>query len=121
MRETARVTSVGSKDSHAGDWLTVVPSPGLGLLLHPAEFVAALRYRVGHPVFGVDGPCPACGQPSDRLGDHALNCAWQGERIARHNSLRDRGIQIDETNAFRLYTSKQNCNDATVYVIIILS
>ena len=27
--------------------------------------------------------------PSDRLGDHAMNCAWQGERIARHNSLRD--------------------------------
>ena len=24
-----------------------------------------------------------------QLGDHALNCAWQGERIARHNSLRD--------------------------------
>ena len=23
------------------------------------------------------------------MGDHALNCAWQGERIARHNSLRD--------------------------------
>ena len=62
---------------------------GLGLLLRPPEFVAALRYRLGHPVFASDGPCPACGQPSDRLGDHALNCAWQGERIARHNSLRD--------------------------------
>ena len=59
------------------------------LLIRPSEFVAALRYRLGHPVFGSDGPCPACGQPSDRLGDHALNCAWQGERIARHNSLRD--------------------------------
>ena len=51
--------------------------------------MAALRYRLGHPIFSSDGPCPACGQPSDRLGDHALNCAWQGERIARHNSLRD--------------------------------
>ena len=27
-----------------------------------------------HPDFGLD--------------DHALNCAWQGERIAKHNSLR---------------------------------
>ena len=80
---------VSIKDSHAGDFLSVVPSPGLGLLLHSSEFVAALRYRLGHPVFGSDGPCPACGQPSDRMGDHALNCAWQGERIARHNSLRD--------------------------------
>ena len=88
-REVARFSSVSIKGAHAGDWLSVVPSPGLNLLLHPSEFVAALRYRLGHPVFASDGACPACGQPSDQLGDHALNCAWQGERIARHNSLRD--------------------------------
>ena len=58
-------------------------------MLQPAEFVAALRYRLGQPVFSSDGPCPACGRHSDKFGDHALNCAWQGERIARHNSLRD--------------------------------
>ena len=34
---------------HAGDWLTTVPSPSLGLLLKPQEFIAALRYRLGHP------------------------------------------------------------------------
>ena len=89
LREIARFSSLSLKDSHAGAWLSVVPSPGLGLLLRPSEFVAALRYRLGHPVFGSDGPCPACGQPSDLLGDHALNCAWQDEQIARHNSLRD--------------------------------
>ena len=89
VREVARFASVSLKDAHAGDFLSVVPSPGLGLLLHPSEFVTALRYRLGHPIFGSDGPCPACGQQSDRLGDHAMNCAWQGERIARHNSLRD--------------------------------
>ena len=63
--------------------------PGLGLLLQPAEFVVALRYRLGHPVYSAEGPCPACGRHSDKLGNHALNCAWQGERIARHNRLRD--------------------------------
>ena len=89
VREVARLASVSLKDAHAGDFLSVVPSPGLGLLLRSSEFVAALRYRLGHPIFGSDGPCPACGQHSDRLGDHAMNCAWQGERIARHNSLRD--------------------------------
>ena len=67
----------------------MTPNPGLGLLLQPSEFVPALRYRLGQPVFSSNGPCPACGRHSDRLGDHALNCAWQGERIARHNSLRD--------------------------------
>ena len=89
VREVARLASVSLKDAHAGDFLSVVPSPGLGLLLHSSEFVSALRYRLGHPIFGSDGPCPACGQHSDRLGDHAMNCAWQGERISRHNSLRD--------------------------------
>ena len=89
VRETARLASVSQAKSHCGDWLNVTPSPGLGLLLRPPEFVAALRYRLGHPIFTRDGPCPACGQFSDCLGDHAMNCAWQGERISRHNSLRD--------------------------------
>ena len=89
VRETARLASVSQAKSHCGDWLNVIPSPGLGLLLRPPEFVASLRYRLGHPIFTCDGPCPACGQHSDRLGDHAMNCAWQGERISRHNILRD--------------------------------
>ena len=89
VRDIARLASLSIKNSHAGDWLTATPLPSLGLLLKPPEFVAAMRYRLGHPVFGTDGPCPACGQPSDSKGDHALNCAWQGERIARHNALRD--------------------------------
>ena len=89
VREIARFASVSLPDSHAGDWLTSVPSPSLGLLLKSQEFVAALRYRLGHPIYSRDGPCPACGQASDRLGDHSLNCAWHGERIARHNWLRD--------------------------------
>ena len=88
-REVARLASVSLPDSHAGDWLTATPSPGLNLLLKPQEFVTALRYRLGHPIYARSGPCPACGQQSDNLGDHSLNCAWHGERIARHNWLRD--------------------------------
>ena len=89
VRDIARLASLSIANSHAGDWLTALPSPSLGLLLKPPEFVAAMRYRLGHHIFSSDGPCPACRQPSDRLGDHAMNCAWQGERIARHNWLRD--------------------------------
>ena len=40
-------------------------------------------------MFDRDGPCPACLQPSDRFGDHSVGCASLGERIARHNYLRD--------------------------------
>ena len=49
----------------------------------------ALKYRLGIPVFREESPCPACHQPSDIMGDHALGCGSHGERIARHNLLRD--------------------------------
>ena len=35
------------------------------------------------------GPCPACLQESDVLGNHALCCGSGGERISHHNALRD--------------------------------
>ena len=86
-RELARMRCLGNPRS--GDWLTVVPSPSLGLHLRGQEFTIALRYRLGVPVYGREAPCPACDRPSDILGDHALGCDSQGERIARYNLLRD--------------------------------
>ena len=47
VRETARLNSLTIKNSHQGDFLNVVPNPGLNLLLHPVEFVTTLRYRLG--------------------------------------------------------------------------
>ena len=87
QRETARLRCLGNK--HAGDWLTVVPSPSLGLSLRAQEFNLSLKYRLGCPIYTSDSTCPACHQPSDLMGDHALGCGSQGERIARHNLLRD--------------------------------
>ena len=63
--------------------------PALGLHMRGAEFVACLKYRLGIPLFSADGACPACQLPSDRMGDHALGCSRHGDRIARHNLLRD--------------------------------
>ena len=74
---------------HAGDWLNVVPSTALGLHLRPQEFVMVARYRLGLPLYTKDGPCPACHRLSDRQGNHAMCCGSGGERIARHNHLRD--------------------------------
>ena len=87
VRDKARLQSVGLP--HAGDFLLVVPSPSLGLQLRPTEFRTAVLYRLGMPLFQSDGACIACGQASDRYGDHAVGCASQGERIASHNHLRD--------------------------------
>ena len=74
---------------HTGDWLNTPPIKALGLHLRSPEFVLALKYRLGMPVFDSAGPCPACLRESDVLGDHAMCCGAGGERISRHNSLRD--------------------------------
>ena len=87
VRDKARLNSLGVPRS--SDWLNTLPSKALGLHLKPLEFTTMVRYRLGLPVFQAEGPCPACGRHSDRLGDHALGCAQQGERIYRHNALRD--------------------------------
>ena len=73
----------------AGNWLSVVPSPALGLHLRTAEFIPVLKYRLGLPVYSTAGLCSACSSPSDCMGDHALGCRNSGDRIARHNMLRD--------------------------------
>ena len=57
--------------------------------LRPAEFRTSVLYRLGMPVFAIEGPCVACSQFSDSLGDHSVGCSSQGERISRHNHLRD--------------------------------
>ena len=40
-------------------------------------------------VFPTDGICSACPSPSETMGDHAVACGWGGERIHRHNMIRD--------------------------------
>ena len=86
-RDIARLASLGLP--HAGDWLNVVPSPALGLHLRPSEFIVALKYRLGCNVFTTAGKCTACPLHSDAKGDHAISCGYEGERISRHNHLRD--------------------------------
>ena len=86
-RETARLLSI--RLPHSAAWLNVMPSPALGLHLRATEFTVSLKLRLGVPIYTTAGPCPACRAPIDRLGDHALCCGKEGERIARHNALRD--------------------------------
>ena len=89
VREVARLRCVVREG--AGDWLGALPSKSLGLHLRRSEFVAAGRYRLGIPVFSLEAECPMprCRMVSDRLWDHAISCGIGGERIARHNHVRD--------------------------------
>ena len=69
--------------------INVVPSPGLGLHLRPPEFIVSVKYRLGMNIFSTNGQCTACPLQSDARGDHAISCGYEGERISRHNHLRD--------------------------------
>ena len=63
-------------------WLTLLRTGG-------PEFVHCVKYRLGMPIYITQGNCPACQQPSDLMGDHALACPRYSDRIVRHNQLRD--------------------------------
>ena len=86
-REVARVASLSLP--YAGAWLTCAPIPALGLHMRGPEFVTALKFRLGLNVYDMAGKCPSCGKDSDQLGDHGMVCGTGGERISRHNALRD--------------------------------
>ena len=87
VREVARLASLGLP--RAGAWLLPAPIPALGLHIPSQEFIIMTKYRLGCKVYAEEGPCPACHHPSDVFGDHALSCGHWGERITRHNSIRD--------------------------------
>ena len=88
-RDKARLNCVGR--AGAGDWLTALPSTALGLHLRKVEFLTAVKYRLGLPVYQEVGECPVpgCTAASDVYGDHAISCGYGGERIAKHNHVRD--------------------------------
>ena len=60
-REKARLGSLSLP--HAGDWLNCAPIKSLGLHLCPSEFVLAVKYRLGLPIYDAEGPGP-CPVPS---------------------------------------------------------
>ena len=74
---------------HAGDWLNVVPSHALGLHLHDWEFRLCLQYWLGLPMVEEGTRCPVCQAAADPYGDHQVGCGGNGDRIHRHDSLRD--------------------------------
>ena len=74
---------------HAGDWLNVVPSQALGLHLQDWEFRVSLQYWLGLQIADEGTPCPICRTAVDPHGDHQVGCGGNGDRIHRHDSIRD--------------------------------
>ena len=83
----ARLLSVSAP--HAGSWISVVPSTGLGLYLDPAECQTAIKWWLGLDT-SRGSLCPFCsGIALDPLGHHANSCRHGGFVVSRHNNLRD--------------------------------
>ena len=87
VRDIIRLKSLGLPK--AGAWLNAVPSTHRNLNLRTQDFVIMARYRLGASIYKQPGLCPACDRPSDIFGDHAVSCGHEGDRIARHDHLRD--------------------------------
>ena len=85
----SRALTLSSSIAHTGDWLNVVPSASLGLHIHDEEFRCSLRYWLGVPLYGSTYHCPECGLSADMMGDHQVGCGGNGDRISRHNNIRD--------------------------------
>ena len=74
---------------HSSSWLSVVPSPGLGLHLESNEYQMAIKWWLGLDTSG-RFTCPFCPDTAlDPLGHHAVTCRHGGDVVIRHNCLRD--------------------------------
>ena len=59
------------------------------VLISPQSGSPSVRYKLGACVCTSDVDCPDCLEQSDKEGDHTILCRSKGERIARHNHIRD--------------------------------
>ena len=73
----------------ASSWLQARPIKVNNLYLNDAEFRVAILQRLGIPLFPTLSKCPNCDKDLDQFGYHALTCKRSGEKVRRHNSVRD--------------------------------
>ena len=86
LRERARLRGL-NKNQHCGDWLTARPDPNLHMKFDDRHFAAALRYRLGLPMYRDGQICYSCGSVLDVQGDHAMHCKKEGYLTTRHNGI----------------------------------
>ena len=88
LRDAQRLNRLDSP--HANAWLSARPScmDGTDTVLPPRIYRTAVARLLGQPVFS-SAPCHLCEQTIGPMGDHPLCCKKSGDRITRHNLLRN--------------------------------
>ena len=67
--------------------------------LYDREFRLCFQYWLGLPMVDEGVRCPICQAVADPLGDHQVGCGGNGDRIFRHDSLRDALISTAQSAA----------------------
>ena len=100
-RDLQRLSRLDSP--HANAWLSARPSgmDGTDTILSPKIFRTAVARLLGQPVLSHSDPCPLCEQNMDIYGDHSLCCKKSGDRITRHNRLRNLVFKLADTGLLR--------------------
>jgi hypothetical protein len=84
-----RATLLSECEPGARAFWQATPAKALGLAVDPAEFKCELRARLCMPETTADRWCPLCDAVADVQGHHARMCSAGGDRVLRHNSLRN--------------------------------
>ena len=87
----SRALALSSALPQAGAWLNTIPSTTLGLHLQDKEFRLCLQYWLGLRMSEDGALCPTCicQGVADAHGDHQVGCGGNGDRILRHDSIRE--------------------------------
>ena len=75
--------------SGAGSWLHAVPAKALRTDVDPLLFRTMIQRWLRVPIFELESHCPYCDEVIDKHGDHCLTCACGGDRVKRHNLIRN--------------------------------
>ncbi|CAE8721897.1 unnamed protein product [Polarella glacialis] len=84
-----RATLNSESEPGARAFWEAVPASGLGLAVDPAEFTCEIRARPRMRERAEDRWCPLCDAVADTQGHHARMCSAGGDRVLRHNALRN--------------------------------
>jgi len=84
-----RLTAVGIK--HASDWIKSLPNSALNHKLKNEEYSILVKLWTGTQIINTNSVCKAkeCSKSMDIYAHHALTCHVAGDRLFRHNLIRD--------------------------------
>ncbi|KAL5490809.1 hypothetical protein EMCRGX_G015994 [Ephydatia muelleri] len=123
VADKARLLSVSSP--HASAWLSVVPSPGLGLSLDPNEHQMAIKWWLRLNTSPGSPPCALCPEhPLDPLGHHAVTLLQTCHRAcisAKAEAGSGLGHELRNTRPADILASNWLCGKPAAFDLTVVS